>query len=221
MEEPALKKTLYSLMLSDDVVRAVDELAHSLGTNRSSLINQILADYVSITTPERRINDIFHAVEQMLAPSRELVPFFSPRALTMSLKSSLEYKYRPTVKYEVQLFRSTDGPLGELSVVFRTQSAALIEAMTQFFRLWKHTEDRLLAPLISEELDYALYDGKFVRTIAVPRGRDVTAEEVAEALSDYIKLFDRLMKGWLSGRLDANDVQSEYYADLSRRKLYI
>ncbi len=216
-----MKKTLYSLMLSDDVVRAVDELAHSLGTNRSSLINQILADYVSITTPERRINDIFHAVEQMLAPSRELVPFFSPRALTMSLKSSLEYKYRPTVKYEVQLFRSTDGPLGELSVVFRTQSAALIEAMTQFFRLWKHTEDRLLAPLISEELDYALYDGKFVRTIAVPRGRDVTAEEVAEALSDYIRLFDRLMKGWLSGRLDANDVQSEYYADLSRRKLYI
>ena len=216
-----MKKTLYSLMLSDDVVRAVDELAHSLGTNRSSLINQILADYVSITTPERRINDIFHAVEQMLAPSRELVPFFSPRALTMSLKSSLEYKYRPTVKYEVQLFRSMDGPLGELSVVFRTQSAALIEAMTQFFRLWKHTEDRLLAPLISEELDYALYDGKFVRTIAVPRGRDVTAEEVAEALSDYIKLFDRLMKGWLSGRLDANDVQSEYYADLSRRKLYI
>ena len=216
-----MKKTLYSLMLSDDVVRAVDELAHSLGTNRSSLINQILADYVSITTPERRINDIFHAVEQMLAPSRELVPFFSPRALTMSLKSSLEYKYRPTVKYEVQLFRSTDGPLGELSVVFRTQSAALIEAMTQFFRLWKHTEDRLLAPLMSEQLDYALYDGKFVRTIAVPRGRDVTAEEVAEALSDYIRLFDRLMKGWLSGRLDANDVQSEYYADLSRRKLYI
>ena len=216
-----MKKTLYSLMLSDDVVREVDALAHRLGTNRSNLINQILADYVSVTTPERRINDIFHAVEQMLAPSRDLVPFFAPNALTMSLKSSLEYKYRPTVKYEVQLFRSTDGPLGELSVVFRTQSAALIEAMTQFFRLWKHTEDRLLAPLISEELDYALYDGKFVRTIAVPRGRDVTAEEVAEALSDYIKLFDRLMKGWLSGRLDANDVQSEYYADLSRRKLYI
>ena len=208
-----MKRTLYSLMLSDDVVRAVDELAHSLGTNRSSLINQILADYVSITTPERRINDIFQAIEQMLAPSRELVPFFSPRALTMSLKSSLEYKYR--------LFRSMDGPLGELSVVFRTQSAALIEAMTQFFRIWKRTEDRLLAPLMSAELDYALYDGKFVRTIAVPTGRDVTADDVAGALSDYIKLFDRLMKGWLSGRYDANDVQSEYYADLSRRKLYI
>ena len=208
-------------MLSDDVVRAVDAAAHAMGTNRSNLINQILADYVSITTPERRINDIFHAVEQMLAPSRELVPFFSPRALTMSLKSSLEYKYRPTVKYEVQLFRSTEGPLGELSVVFRTQSAPLIEAMTQFFRLWKHTEDRLLAPLMTEGIDYALYDGKFVRSIAVPRGRDVTADDVAGALSDYIKLFDRLMKGWLSGRYDVNDVQSEYYRDLAGRQLYI
>ena len=216
-----MKKTLYSLMLSDDVVREVDALAHRLGTNRSNLINQILADYVSVTTPERRINDIFHAVEQMLAPSRDLVPFFAPNALTMSLKSSLEYKYRPTVKYEVQLFRSLEGSLGELSVVFRTQSAALIEAMTAFFRLWKHIEDKLLAPLLSEQIDYALYDGKFVRSIAVPRGRDCTAEDIAGALSDYIKLFDRLMKGWLAGRYDVNDVQSEYYRDLAGRQLYI
>ena len=96
-----MKKTLYSLMLSEEVVREVDALAHRLGTNRSNLINQILADYVSVTTPERRINDIFRAVEQMLAPSRELVPFFAPNALTMSLKSSLEYKYRPTFKKHV------------------------------------------------------------------------------------------------------------------------
>lgn len=41
---------------------------------------------------------------------------------------------------------------------------------------------------MSAELDYALYDGKFVRTIAVPTGRDVTADDVAGALSDYIKL---------------------------------
>ena len=216
-----MKKTLYSLMLSDDVVREVDALAHRLGTNRSNLINQILADYVSVTTPERRISDIFHAVEQMLAPSRDLVPFFAPNALAMSLKSSLEYKYRPTVKYEVQLFRSLEGSLGELSVVFRTQSAALIEAMTAFFRLWKHIEDKLLAPLLSQQIDYALYDGKFVRSIAVPRGRDCTADDIAAALSDYIKLFDRLMKGALCGRLDERDIEAEYYADLSRRNVLI
>ena len=216
-----MKKTLYSLMLSEEVVREVDALAHRLGTNRSNLINQILADYVSVTTPERRINDIFQAVEQMLAPSRELVPFFAPNALTMSLKSSLEYKYRPTVKYEVQLFRSGEGSLGELSVVFRTQSAALIEAMTGFFRLWKDGEDKLRAPLLAENLDYALYDGKFVRSIAVPRGRDCTAEDVAEALSEYIQTFDRLTKAYLSGRAASRTVQAEHSAARGRRNKLI
>ena len=54
-----MKKTLYSLMLSDEVVAEVDRLAHRLGTNRSNLINQILAEHVNLVTPERRINDVF------------------------------------------------------------------------------------------------------------------------------------------------------------------
>lgn len=63
-----MKKTLYSLMLNEEVVREVDALAHRLGTSRSNLINQILAEYVNYTTPERRINDIFSALEAAHQP---------------------------------------------------------------------------------------------------------------------------------------------------------
>ena len=131
-----MKKNLYSLTLSDDVVREVDALAHRMGTNRSALVNQILAEYVSVPTPERRWNDIFEAIEELMTPTRELVPFFAPGSSTMSLKSSLSYKYRPTVKYEVDLSNGDAQTMGSLNIVFRTQSAALISAMTSFFRLW-------------------------------------------------------------------------------------
>lgn len=208
-----MKKTLYSLMLNEEVVREIDALAHQMGTNRSALINQILADYTSVITPERRIESIFHAIEEMVAPARELVPFFVPNAMTMSLKSSLEYKYRPTVKYEVALLDDTSDTLGELSVIFRTQSAALLQSMTQFFRLWKQIEDVHLTPyLAGTPPRYALYDGKFVRSLSLPRNRDYTSEEIAKAISDYIKLFDHLMKGFLSGKYTAQDVESIYYA---------
>ena len=93
-----MKKTLYSLMLNEDVVREVDALAHRMGTNRSALINRILAEYVNYVTPEQRINDILSSIESLMAPSRELVPVFAPNSFSMYLKSSLEYKYRPTVK---------------------------------------------------------------------------------------------------------------------------
>ena len=213
-----MKKTLYSLMLNEEVVREVDALAHRLGTSRSNLINQILAEYVNYTTPERRINDIFSALEQLISPSRELVPFFSPNSSTMSLKSSLQYKYRPTVKYELELHGGDENSIGELTVLFRTQSEALIRAMTEFFRLWKQIED---AHLSGVEPDYALYDGKFVRTLSLPPDHDYTSEEIARAISDYVQLFDRLMKAYLAGKYTPPEIEALYCAQQQRAAILI
>ncbi|MBR6115179.1 MAG: ribbon-helix-helix protein, CopG family [Oscillospiraceae bacterium] len=215
-----MKKTLYSLMLNEEVVRQVDALAHRMGTNRSNLINQILAEYVDYTTPERRINDIFTAMEQLISPSRELVPFFSPNSMTMSMKSSLEYKYRPTVKYEVELYRGGEDSMGQLTVAYRTQSAGLIEAMTAFFRLWKRIEDTHLSAVSGAARKYALYEGKFLRSISVP-DRDCTTQELAEAISEYVQLFDRLLKGYLNGAMDAHEVEAAYYSYLVHTSIRI
>ena len=215
-----MKKTLYSLVLNDEVVREVDALAHRMGTNRSNLINQILAEYVNYTTPEQRINEVLSAIEQLMAPSRELVPFFSPNSYSMSLKSSLEYKYRPTVKYEVELYRGAGESIGELTVLFRTQSMALIQGMTDFFRLWKQIEDAHLQPLTGTKIDYALYEGKFVRSIAAP-DKDCSTQELASALSDYITLFDKLLKGYLADRYSPHEIEGAYCSYLNNASLYI
>ena len=215
-----MKKTLYSLVLNDEVVREVDALAHRMGTNRSNLINQILAEYVNYTTPEQRINEVLSAIEQLMAPSRDLVPFFSPNSYSMSLKSSLEYKYRPTVKYEVELYRGAGESIGELTVLFRTQSMALIQGMTDFFRLWKQIEDAHLQPLTGAKIDYALYEGKFVRSIAAP-DKDCSTQELASALSDYITLFDKLLKGYLADRYSPHEIEGAYCSYLNNASLHI
>ena len=205
-----MKKTLYSLMLSDDVVRAVDDMAHRMGTNRSALVNQILAEYTDLMTPERRVQDIFRQISEILDADRALVPFITPNSMTMSVKSSLQYRYRPTVKYSVELYRDRDGSLGELSVVFRTQSQELLDAMGRFFRLWKDVEDELVAAYHTAPVEYALYPGRFTRTLDLPARRDYSSADVAGAISEYVRLFDRLMKGVLAGGLTARDVEAEY-----------
>lgn len=215
-----MKKTLYSLVLNDEVVREVDALAHRMGTNRSNLINQILAEYVNYTTPEQRINQVLSTIEELMSPSRDLVPFFSPNSYTMSLKSSLEYKYRPTVKYEVELYRGAGDSIGELTVLFRTQSMTLIQSMTEFFRLWKQLEDAHLRPLTGQSIDYALYEGKFLRSIAAPN-KDCTTQELATALSNYITLFDKLLKGYLADRYSPHEIEGAYCSYLNNASLYI
>ena len=215
-----MKKTLYSLMLNEEVVREVDALAHRMGTNRSALINRILAEYVNYVTPEQRINDVLSAIEQLMAPSRELVPVFAPNSFSMYLKSSLEYKYRPTVKYEVELYKGEGENLGQLSIVFRTTSMALVQAMTEFFSLWCRVEQLHLLPLTGARVEYAVADGRFIRSIAAP-DRQCDSDTLATALSEYIKLFDSLMKAWLAGRIDAHGVESAYYAQMLRAPVHI
>lgn len=205
-----MKKTLYSLMLSDDVVREVDSLAHRRGMSRSALVNQILAEYMDLVTPEHRINDIFSHISELLSTDRELVPYVSPNTSTMSMKSSLQYRYRPTVKYSVELYHDHSGALGELSVVFRTQSAELLSAMDSFFRLWKAIEDELIAGYLPRPTEYALYNGRFTRSISLAAGRDYSTADIAGAISAYVRLFDRLMKGYLAGTISAAGVRSEY-----------
>ena len=86
--------------------------------------------------------------------------------------------------------------------------------------LWKRIEDTHLKPLSGAKIDYALYDGKFVRSISAP-DRDCTTDELAAALSEYIKLFDKLMKAYLAGRLDEHDVEAAYFSQMRDSTVHI
>ena len=61
-----MKKSVYSLVLADEVISEIDKLAYSMNTSRSNLINQILAERVRLSTPEMRMRDIFSQIENLI-----------------------------------------------------------------------------------------------------------------------------------------------------------
>ena len=89
-----MKKSVYSIVLMDDVIREVDKQAYLLGTSRSNLINQILAEHLSCVTPEMRMREIFDSLTGFISSSFTVQEQRSASLLTM--KTALEYKYRPT-----------------------------------------------------------------------------------------------------------------------------
>lgn len=195
-------KSLYSVVLMDEVVREIDRLALRENTNRSNIINQILAEYVSYVTPEMRINGIFRTIEAIINDAgTPLVPTYMPHQSTMSLKGNIEYRYRPTVKYEVELFRNeTEGNIGRLSVVFRSQSDEFLERVNDFFRVWCYYE----GPLFNREIVYISSGNRLTRNITVREG--LNGEQIANAIGSYIRLFDDCLKNFLSGRYSEQDV---------------
>jgi len=103
-----------------------------------------------------------------------------------------------------------------LSVVFRTQSASLLDAMAQFFRLWKLIEDRYNS---MSDREYALYDGKFVRSISCLE--NVKSAELARAISEYVQLFDSAMKRYIAGISDPDEIAAMYVRKLNEGNISI
>ena len=140
-----MKKSVYSLVLMDDVIKAVDQQAYRLGTSRSNLINQILAEHLSCVTPEMRMREIFGQVAELVSSSFCVQEQRSPSLMTV--RTALEYKYRPTINYKVELERAPAEYLGTLRVSIRTQSAALIDMFHSFFAYRAKLENAYLSRL--------------------------------------------------------------------------
>ena len=97
-----MNKSIYSLVLSDEVVDAVDALARSAGMSRSAMINGILAERVAFVTPEMRLRGILESLANSMTDAFMLSE--KPTGSTLVCRTSLKYRYKPTVKYSVEIF---------------------------------------------------------------------------------------------------------------------
>lgn len=195
-------KSVYSIVLNDAVVEAIDQMAYRLGTNRSNMINQILAEKVSYITPEQRIKNILSNVESLIDSNVFQIMLPSGDSSLM-LKSAFKYKYNPSVKYSVVLNKSTGKAMGELRVNFRTQNAALLEELSNFLKIWTSLENHYL----KIKPKYTIGAGKFTRELMLPEND--TENVSGRLISEYINAFDSIMKFYFQGA-EPSDVEDRY-----------
>jgi len=204
-------KSLYSLMLSDEVVAEVDRIAHKSGLTRSAQVNRILAQFASVTTPGERISNIFSCIESVFESSKDIVPMLSPNQSTVALRSCLNYKYRPSVRYEVEIFSVEEKRTCRISVLFRTKSEELLRRMTSFFLFWERLETDVRKTHEGvAEVEYELCDGRFSRSCFLSGHVQECGDETGKAISLYLGTFDEIMKGCLEGRYTEHDAEKIY-----------
>jgi len=198
-----MSKSVYSLVLTDRLVEEVDRLAYARGTSRSNLINQILAEALSFVTPEKRISDIFARLESLMAHTDGFKLNLQSGDSMLSLQSSLRYKYNPTIRYQLALYRNPSDCFGELRVYFRTKSPALLEHLTRFFVFWAKLE----SAVTGREISYEISPGKLVRKLSASRN---DPELLADACAEYITLFDTALKLYFESPTRCDEIHMMY-----------
>ena len=189
-----MKKSVYSLVLMDDVVEAIDRLAYERNTNRSNLINQMLAENVNFITPEMRMKDIFAELENILSESCYQILDRSSDSM-FALRSPIRYKYRPMVNYTIELFREPKDIVGKLKVSFRTSSRNFTDAVEDFFTRWISMENACLSEVHPEGVLSDFENAKYVRGfLKVSDENELSENEIAAAIGEYIKVLDKCIK---------------------------
>lgn len=191
-----MSKSVYSLVLTDEIVRAIDSLAYRMNTSRSALIDRILAEKLSMQTPEIRMRNIMENIGSFFDDE-----IFRLQTAAgdggMLIKSPLPYKYKPTIRYSVELLRE-DRYLGRLKVSFRTQNMALMELMNDFLTCFANIERIHLSRFDGIDVVMQIDNDKMVRMLNKPLikdGRSVSDTNlIAEAIADYVNFLDRAIK---------------------------
>ena len=135
----------------------------------------------------------------------------------MTLRTALQYKYNPTVRYSLELSRDNQS-VGTLRVSLRTQNSRLIMAMVNFYGLWDTVETAFLGR------QQSMVDGeRYLRVLVLqstgPQGLLLGSEALGELIADYIATFDAALKFYFSApepqspavRQEVERLYREYY----------
>lgn len=180
-------KSIYSLVLNDEVVDLIDNAAYKRGVSRSTLVNEVLAKAVGYQTTEMQIKSIFSLIDNLIESERRMRLLEQNRDSGFSIVSALNYKYSPRITYAVEI-KPRNNILGELSISFRTSKPELISAIEKFFAVWIATEKSILP----YEVEYFISEGKLKRVL-YEFDEDESASAVANNIVSYVKNMDKLL----------------------------
>lgn len=192
-----MRKTVYSLVLTPEIIEAVDRLAYAQGTSRSNLIDCILADAVGYVTPQQHMQQMFDTL--MRAVGGDFQPQERSGGEWLVLRRQLRYRYKPTIRYRVELFREDDECYAILQASFRTRSEELLREVNEFFRLYTMNE-LAYGQCCSEDILHE--NDRWCRRIRMTDEQLQHPKLLGDSLANYIRRFDTLLQRYFAALPD-------------------
>lgn len=187
-----MSKSVYSIVLDDEIINMIDIMAARQSTSRSNLINRILAQHVSVPTAETMLSDVYTSIDEFLNGHSSLAVQLLGNSSMINMRSSLQYKYNPSVKYSVEIFEKGNF-LGQLKVSMRSQNKQLLDILDNFFYLWTTLEISYCG--INQNL-VSLGDGKYTRVFRLYNCNNYN--DYGKNIASYINLFDKCLKEYFN-----------------------
>ena len=185
-------KSVYSIVLDDQIIYSIDALAARKGTSRSNLINRILAEHLGYVTNENVIGSIYDSMDEYLSNNTSLILQALGNSSLINMRSNIRYKYKPNIRYSLEIIEDQEY-IGRLKVSLRSQNADLLRIIDSFFNVWTNIELRYAGLKTGE---YSIGEGRYQRLLKAGVGIDYT--NYGRSIAGYIDFFDKCLNDFFS-----------------------
>lgn len=185
-----MSKSIYSLLLTDDVAEAVGKVAAERNMSRSALIDAVLAEYVGVAHTDKLYRDVWKRM-QGLFERMQTMSFVNNAQLSLAqVLTVLPFKYNPKVRYLLEL---SDQPHTVCTVTLntRTQNPSLTAVLDTFYSRLAALEQRYL-----DDVGVVYGNGKYT---CVLYGDNNDADKVAVEITEYVVTLDGMLRAYIGG----------------------
>lgn len=184
-----------SIRIMEELMREMRRLAAHKEVSVSDIIHEALGEF--LFSREESINyfDIIHSIEESMNKAEHFAVNANPYDSVVSVKSPLQYTYRPALRYEIKITKNSVPQIGTMSVALRSDDINTLRSFSDFLGLWMKLENEYMSRKLREPIEYLTDIGYFGRKIYLPMAaQHISGQAIGAAIGDYIHTFDNLFK---------------------------
>lgn len=198
-----MKKSVYSLMLFDEIVDEIDKIASEENLNRSQIINDILAEHLGLITPEQKIQRILDNLNKTIG--KELSVKSCIKNSSIRFGKNIDYKYKPIINYTYEFIGPVDNKFAVLKISSRSKSTELNNLFEEFFNCLSNLEQRNSFHIGIKPEKKSKH--KFIREFRLEGCIKRDLNEVTDFLINYLLMLDEALEVFFS--LQGEDFDEE------------
>lgn len=189
--------SIYSLVIKDELIERVDYLTRNRNMSRSQIVNEIIAEYFEVITPEYKINQVMDLIAKEIKMSDFLQYLSEAKGSSIQCRAGVRYKYNPKIRYMLELSGKEKDKLATLNIISRTQREDFFNYLVNFLKIIMLIESKY----DSSFSRYSIKKGKFItdgKKFSIDFYYDWTnehlsIEDISNYLTDYIRMIHKAM----------------------------
>ncbi len=208
---------IYSIVVRDEIMEPLDSRARRRGASRSQMINEILAEYFNLVTPQTKINLVMDQIEGMIQGVSGWQFLSKAKGSSIQCRTSIGYKYNPKVRFILELTGKDQNRLATLKIVSRTQNPHFYQHLMRLFSLIETIEEYDPTGFRLHSVKRGMFEdqgNRFVRDFYYDwMHENLEVDHLADFLANYMKMIHEAMNTYF----EAPELENE----LLLKRLYL